>query len=83
MFNSAQFNQITFNGRRATLVSKVFQSAYTQLNFITEKTTSFATDQRGFLSRATSYAFEIMGLATAAAKIKAVVKDTKIRFRIK
>lgn len=77
-------------------VSKVFQSAYDQSGFVSRitllakdqisfisKVTLLAQDTRNFISRATSFTFEILGLAAAAARIKAVVKSVKTRFRVK
>ena len=47
-----------------------------------ERITLIVKDLRVFASKSSLMTFDIMGLATAR-KIKAVVNDIKVRFRIK
>jgi len=84
MFNSSQFNQITFNhsGRRTLSIGKVLLLAKDQAISIVERITLIVKDLRVFASKSSLMTFDIMGLATAR-KIKAVVNDIKVRFRIK
>ena len=84
MFTSSQFNQITFNhsGRRTLSIGKVLLLAKDQAISIVERITLIAKDLRNFTSKSSLMTFDIMGLATAR-KIKAVVNDIKVRFRIK
>ena len=84
MFNSSQFNQITFNhsGRRTLSIGKVLLLAKDQAISIVERITLIAKDLRNFTSKSSLMTFDIMGLATARS-IKAVVNDIKVRFRIK
>jgi hypothetical protein len=79
-----------------SLVAKIFQAAYDQFSFIGKtslwakdqrnfigRTILFAKDMKNFIGKITSSTFEILGLAAAAAKIKAIVRDIKVRFRIR
>ena len=84
MFNSSQFNQITFNhsGRRTLSIGKVLLLAKDQAISIVERITLIAKDLRNFTSKSSLMTFDIMGLAVAA-RIKAVAREIKVRFRIK
>ena len=83
MFNSSQFNQAPFNsGVRTTLIGRVLLLAKDQAGLMAGKITLVAKDLRVFTNKTFLVIFDIMGLA-AARKIKAVVNDIKVRFRIK
>jgi hypothetical protein len=96
MFNHFQFNSAVFNQSSVNFVSKVFKAAYDQIGFVSRvfmaakdkiafigKITMFAKDARNFAGKITLSAFEILGGAAAAARIKAISRDIKVRFRVK
>jgi hypothetical protein len=94
-FNSGNDTLLTY-GTAVMQVAKVFKATYDQMGFISRvfiaakeqrnfisKITLFAKDTRNFLSKITLSAFEILGGAAAAARIKAISRDIKVRFRVK
>ena len=97
-YGSFNFGSSSYGGRtgRITLfISKVLLFAKDQISFVARITltakdvfnfvgrASLTTnDLRNFITKNTMIIIDIMGLATAR-KIKAVVNDIKVRFRIK
>ena len=63
-------------------ISKVFLLAKSQQGLMAEKITLLSYDLRSFITKNTMIITDILGLAVAR-KIKAVVNDIKVRFRIK
>ena len=82
MFNESEFNEVGFNEDRVSLISKVFLAVKDIRGFMVDRTSLMTSDIRNFAGKTSLMVFDIMGLATAR-KIKAVVRDIRVRFRIK
>ena len=95
MFNESEFNEVGFNEDRTTFIGRVLIVANDMRNFVSrtflitkdirniiDRVSLVANGIRNFSNRAFLTTFDIMGLATAR-KIKAVVRDIRVRFRIK
>lgn len=83
-YGSFNFGSSSYGGRRRfiLLVSKVFLLAKSQQGLMAEKITLLSYDLRSFITKNTMIIIDILGLAVAA-RIKAVAREIKVRFRIK
>ena len=84
MYGSFNFGSSSYGGRRRfiLLVSKVLLLAKSQQGLMAEKITLLSYDLRSFITKNTMIIIDILGLAVAA-RIKAVAREIKVRFRIK